>query len=106
MAANVTVRGLPRTMDHLTSPGGPIARDLQRRGLRIESQAKINASGRPGPNVDTGRLRSSIHSRLGTDSQGLFVSVGSNVKYAYWVEMGSDRAPAYPYLRPAIKAGA
>ncbi len=59
MAARVKLR---HTMSLLESPSGPVARDLQRRGLRIESQAKINASGRPGPNVDTGRLRSSIGS--------------------------------------------
>lgn len=85
-------------MRRLNSLSGPVARDLQRRGLRVESQAKINASGRPGPNVITGRLRSSIHQELGVDSEGLFSKVGSDVVYARRVE------ELYPYLRPALKA--
>jgi hypothetical protein len=88
----------------LTSPTGPVAADLLRRGLRVESQAKINASGRPGPNVRTGRLRSSITHRLGVDARGVYVDIGTNVYYGYWVEMGSTRAPPYPYLRPALAA--
>ena len=52
----------------LRSPDGPVARDLARRAIRVESQAKRNASGRPGPIVRSGRLRSSglyDHSSLG-----------------------------------------
>lgn len=85
-------------MSRLNSTTGPVAADLHRRGLRVESQAKINASGRPGPNVITGRLRSSIHQELGVDSIGLFSKVGSNVVYAARVE------ELYPYLKPALRA--
>lgn len=88
----------------LNSRDGPVARDLARRAVRVESQAKVNASGRPGPNVDTGRLRSSIRWFLGADAQGLFAAVGSDVEYAAYVELGTDRAPPYPYLRPALAA--
>lgn len=88
----------------LESAESPVARDLIRRGIRVESQAKLNASGRPGPRVQTGRLRSSITWALGRDHLGLFVDVGSNVAYARYVEEGTTRAPAYPYLRPALIA--
>lgn len=90
----------------LESAEGPVARDLIRRAIRVESQAKLNASGRPGPMVRTGRLRASITWALGRDQNGLFADVGSNVEYARYVEMGTDRARAYPYLRPALAAGA
>lgn len=83
---------------------GPVGRDLARRAIRVESSAKLHASGRPGPNVRTGRLRSSITWTIGRDSEGLYADVGSNVAYARYVEMGTDRAPAYPYLRPAVIA--
>jgi hypothetical protein len=56
----------------LQGPNGPVARDLARRAVAVESQAKINATQRPGPRVDTGRLRSSISWRLGEDAQGLY----------------------------------
>jgi phage gpG-like protein len=97
----------------LESSEGPVARDLIRRGIRVESQAKLNASGRPGPRVQTGRLRSSITWALGRDTRGLFVDVGSNVVYAKRIEEGFHGTdslgrrydqPAYPFLRPALIA--
>lgn len=89
----------------LTSPAGPVAKDLLRRAVRVESQAKRNASGRPGPRVRTGRLRASISHRLVAGGRyGIYAQVGTNVEYGGFVEYGTDRAPAYPYLRPALKA--
>lgn len=88
----------------LTSRQGPVARDLSRRAIRVESSAKLHASGRPGPMVRTGRLRGSITWALGEDTQGLFADIGSNVEYAGFVENGTDRARPYPYLRPALAA--
>lgn len=79
-------------------------RDLARRAIQVESAAKVNASGRPGPNVRTGRLRASISWRLGEDYLGLYADIGSNVEYAGYVENGTDRAPAYPFLKPALEA--
>lgn len=83
---------------------GLVARDLARRAINVESAAKTNASGRPGPNVQTGRLRSSIMYELDRDSQGLLANVGSNVTYAAFVELGTVRSGPFPYLRPALEA--
>lgn len=83
---------------------GPIARDLVRRGIAVERSAKQHATGRPGPNVITGRLRSSIAWRIGHDWHGVFVDVGTAVEYAPYVELGTSRSPAYPFLRPAMEA--
>jgi phage gpG-like protein len=88
----------------LSSSDGPVGRNLAQRAIRVESSAKLHASGRPGPNVQTGRLRSSITWALGRDEAGLFADIGSNVEYAAYVENGTDRAPAYPYLKPALPA--
>ncbi len=52
--------------------------------------------------VDTGRLRSSITHKVGRDKTGPFVEVGTNVKYAMFVEFGTTRQRAQPYLRPAL----
>lgn len=73
----------------LASPAGPVGRELSRRAVRVESQAKINASGRPGPKVQTGRLRSSITWHLGIDGRGLFARIGTNVSYARGIELGN-----------------
>lgn len=88
----------------LRGPDGEVARDLARRAIRVEAAAKQNATGRPGPNVITGRLRGSITWRLGADGLGLYADVGSAVVYAPYVELGTSNAPAYPYLRPALAA--
>lgn len=73
----------------LNSEQGDVARDLLRRGLNVESEAKRNASGSPGPNVRSGRLRASITTQLDRDGQGLVVRIGSNVSYARHVEEGT-----------------
>ena len=105
-------------------PIAPVARDLLRRGLQIESAAKINASGRPGPNVVTGRLRASISWKLGEDDLGIYADIGSNVSYAAYVELGhpntahaypkrgggfgyvgNNPTKPYPFLHPALPAG-
>ena len=60
--------------------------------------------------VDTGRLRNSITHRLGGGgfdfpgmgaSAGKEVTVGSEVEYAAYVELGTSRTRAQPFLRPA-----
>jgi len=87
-----------------SSPASPWGISLARRAIRVESQAKVNASGRPGPNVQTGRLRSSIHWEFAVIEGDLAAIIGSNVEYAGYVELGTDRAPPYPYLRPSLRA--
>lgn len=110
-----------RLRAYLTGPQGPVYRDLSRRAIRVENAAKRHATGRPGPRVRTGRLRGSITWRLGKDT-GLtsgttfpYADIGTNVHYAPFVELGHNvvrngrtvgRAPAYPFLRPALAAAA
>lgn len=47
--------------------------------------------------VDTGRLRNSITHT--TDGEAAYI--GTNVEYAPYVEMGTSRTRAQPFLRPA-----
>jgi hypothetical protein len=85
---------------------GPVARDLDRRGIRVEAAAKGFASGQGGgPRVRTGRLRSSITHELGSDGISVYCDVGTNTSYGGYVELGTDRSRPYPYLRPALRAG-
>jgi HK97 gp10 family phage protein len=118
---NVTIwieglKELQKSMENIAkklSNGSLVARAA----LVIERQAKINATGRPGPKVQTGRLRSSITiSILGPT----MATVGTNVFYAPFVEYGhrqhpgqyvpplhrrlvANFAPAYPFLGPTIE---
>lgn len=76
-------RGIVRAID----------RALEEIGLAAEGYAK-----RACP-VDTGNLRNSItHAVEGSEDA---VYVGTNVEYAPYVEMGTRRTAAQPFLRPA-----
>ena len=67
-------------------------------GIEAEGHAKeiITEKGA----VDTGRLRNSItHALDGTKA----VHIGTNVEYAPYIEAGTSRMKARPFLRPAIE---
>lgn len=75
----------------LRSPAGGVARDMLRRGIRVQSQAKRNLGGGHGRprRIDSGLLRSTIFVRP-TVSRGLpAVWVGSDLRYARWVHDGT-----------------
>lgn len=61
-------------------------------GATAESHAKDYCP------VDTGRLRNSISNTHDDDS----AYIGSNVEYAAYVELGTSRRKAKPYLKPAV----
>lgn len=89
----------------LTGRDGPVVRDLTGRAIRVESSAKRYATGQGGgPNVRTGRLRGSITWRVSRDGRGPYADVGTNVFYAPFVELGTSRMSARPYLRPGLEA--
>lgn len=69
---------------------------LEAVGLQGETNAKmeITAVGA----VDTGRLRNSLSHATDEDS----AYIGTNVEYATYVEMGTSKMKARPYLEPAV----
>lgn len=69
-------------------------RQVQESTIRIETDAKRAAP------VDTGRLRSSISREI----EGASGRVYTVVEYAEYVEFGTSRRPATPFLQPAIEA--
>ena len=71
------------------------ARALLASALRIETEAKQRCP------VDTGRLRSSIRSDV--DETKLEGQVWTNVKYAPFVEFGTSKQHAQPYMTPAAE---
>lgn len=78
----------------LVGTHGPVAADLARKALRVQSGAKRRCP------VDTGRLRSSIRWRIDRDAKGLYADVGTEVEYALAVheghkefDVGSKRGP-------------
>lgn len=112
------VQSLPALREFLYGEDGPVFRYLAAGATRVETQAKLNATGIPvdgavnpehrGPKVRTGRLRSSIGQRFGRDAEGPYVDVGTPVFYGKYLEEGwttsRGRYIRYPFLQPALLA--
>ena len=86
----------------IASPNGGVAKDMLRRGLLVETQAKRNLGGTGGPKrVDTGRLRASINTHLVIRNGRPVAVVGTNVFYARWVHDGTGLyGPRHRVIRP------
>lgn len=70
-----------------------VLRGLEQIGMAAEGYAKDLCP------VDTGNLRNSISHAV--DEGGDAVYIGSNVSYAVFVETGTVKQTAQPYLKPA-----
>ena len=68
---------------------------LEEIGLKAEYYARGRVP------VDTGRLKASIKHFV--DSGDMGVELGTDVSYASFVELGTSKMRAQPYLRPAIQ---
>ena len=68
-------------------------RALEAVGLQGEMYAKMLCP------VDTGRLRNSITHT----SDGEYAYIGTNVEYAPYVEFGTSKMAAQPFIRPAAE---
>ena len=78
-----------------------LQKGLEKAGQIVERQARINVSQSSGhPQVQTGRLRSSITHE--TDSNS--VTIGTNVYYGKYLEHGTAHNPPYPWLFPAVES--
>lgn len=70
-----------------------VQKALEQIGLMGEGYTKLLCP------VDTGNLRNSITHQVDTD----IVYIGTNVEYGKYVELGTSRMTARPFLVPAIK---
>ena len=77
----------------LNTKNQAVKKALEMIGLQCEGSAKMKCP------VDTGRLRNSItHTQENADTE----LIGSPVEYAPYVEYGTQRQRAQPYLKPAV----
>lgn len=94
----------------LTSPDGEVAKDLLRRAIQVHNAAsRLVPVGTPEStgkkDYRGGALKASLTFGLTTDEQGLMAVVGANTDYAAYVEIGTSKMAAQPYLLPALEAG-
>lgn len=71
-----------------------VAMALEMIGLQCENYAVLLCP------VDTGRLKGSLSHEVRPSEE--MVIIGTNVEYAPYVEMGTSRMNAQPYLYPAV----
>lgn len=72
-----------------------VSRALFKVGAFVETEAKTVVP------VDTGRLKNSIEHQENSSEQ--YTEIGSKVEYAPYVETGTYKMKAQPYLRPSIE---
>ena len=92
MAGGVTVEQ-DNTGQVADGIGSAIGVALEEIGLLAENYAAKKCP------VDTGNLRASVTHEV--DAGGNAVYIGTNVEYAPYVELGTSRQKAQPFLRPA-----
>jgi HK97 gp10 family phage protein len=99
MAANQTGVTIRVNSNKLPTLGAAYTAQLQavvsRAGFAIEAAAKGRCP------VRTGTLQRSIHTVL--SNNGLTATVGPSVIYGIFVEFGTRRQGARPYMRPAAE---
>lgn len=92
--ATIEIKTIDNSEKFLNALTGAVEEGLAAIGLTAESYAKDLCP------VDTGRLRNSITNAVAAKEQA--VIIGTNVEYAAYVELGTTRMHARPYLRPAV----
>ena len=97
--ADVTIRSYRKERQAEIISG--LQKGLEKVGLIVERQAKINVTQSPPshPQVQTGRLRSSITHNVSPGE----VEIGSNVVYSKYLEFGTSKMSPYPWLFPAVE---
>lgn len=66
-----------------------------------ETAYKVEADAKMLVPVDTGHLRRSIATAFPSGDKGFTAQIGTNVEYALFVEFGTSKQHAKPYLYPA-----
>ena len=105
MPAKVTHKFNKAVMEKiLTSPIGGVAKDMLKRGVRVQARARRNLSGVTGSGprrVNTGLLRASIFVKFIPRPQDVAVRVGTDVYYAIWIHDGTGiYGPKHTPIKP------
>lgn len=96
MVARVTIRVVSNRLPQVAAAIRPlVSAEVKKATLDVQARAQQLAP------VRTGTLRRSITSQFPSDLSG---RVGPSVHYGIYVEFGTRRMGARPYMRPAAEA--
>lgn len=76
---------------------------MNKAGPFLESTVKKSFGTGSYPKVRTGHLRRSIYNKIIEKNQNIIGVVGTNVIYGRFLEEGTKRMKARPFLRPAVE---
>lgn len=97
----VTIKNLGRLQAKLDKLD-PVTRNALAQGVSLAG-AKVEGDAKSASPVDTGALRRSISGRTEKTFDGAEATIGSSLEYAAYVELGTSRQRAQPYLKPALQ---
>lgn len=97
----VTIHGLSSLQAKFTKLDpvtyAAMSRGVQLAGLKVEGDAKNVVP------VDTGALKGSITTGGSSSANSVTATVGSSLEYAPYVELGTSKNRAQPYLQPSLQ---
>lgn len=98
-----TIRGIGAVVRNLEKAQKQIEDGVRKAAMRTAFEIEAEAVSRVP--VDSGRLKGSISTQEVGDviEVGSGVKAGSEVEYAHFVEFGTSRQAAQPYLQPAVE---
>lgn len=106
VGSNVKITVIDNSPEVKSAMQSAIARGLEAIGLQAEANAKrevtkavYNSPPAKSGYVRTGALRNSIGHATDSDS----AYVGSNIEYAPYVEYGTSKMGARPFIKPAVE---
>lgn len=95
-------------LDQFITKVGLMPKELEQKTSQIVTQRtmEMEANAKNLAPVDTGHLRRSITSDIKSNSKGTTGETSVNVEYGLFVEYGTVRQGAQPFLFPAFKKAA
>lgn len=96
------IKGLDQFMNHLNGVenrlNDSVKQAVKQNALEMETKAKMLAP------VDTGNLRRNINTSVKESSDSISAEVASNAEYSIYVEYGTSKQQAQPFMNPAFVA--
>jgi HK97 gp10 family phage protein len=93
------IKGLDSWERWISSIPDDVEEDVQQ--VVAETAYNIEADAKRLVPVDTGHLRRSISTELNMVTKGYQATVGTNISYAQYIEFGTSKMDAKPFLIPA-----